>query len=201
MEDLKLLLPRAVIAAAIFSFSAAMPVSAATISLDGTWQAEAVPEAWGETIPAAFTRTIPVPGHWPLMKPAVKDNMTDALWCRTTWKAPVELPPRVTFRIGKASFGTTVFVNGKKAGFFPYNFVASEIEIRSFLMPGVENEIVVRLGNAWLQNGKGRTMAHSGCDPERFHYYHGGDKPWDRADAVRHREGGGHRPERRRGDR
>lgn len=164
---------RIVIAAAGFSFSAAMPVSVATISLDGTWQAEAVPEARGETIPAAFTRTIPVPGHWPLMQPAVKDNMSDALWCRTTWKAPDELPPRVTLHIGKASFGTTVFVNGKKAGFFPYNFVASETEIRPFLKPGVENEIVVRLGNAWLQNGKGRTMAHSGCDPERFHYYQG----------------------------
>ena len=159
--------------AVIFSFSAAIPVSAATISLDGMWQAEAVPEVRGDTIPAAFTRSIPVPGHWPLMKPVVKDNMSDALWCRTTWKAPSELPPRVTLRIGKASFGTTVFVNGKKAGFFPYNFVASETEIRPFLKPGVENEIVVRLGNAWLQNGKGRTMAHSGCDPERFHYYQG----------------------------
>ena len=80
----------ACLAAAIFSFSAAIPVSAATISLDGTWQAEAVPEVRGEAIPAAFTRTIPVPGHWPLMKPAVKDNMTDALWCRTTWKPPTK---------------------------------------------------------------------------------------------------------------
>ena len=135
---------RVVIAAAIFSFSVAISVSAATISLDGTWQAEAVPEVRGEAVPAVFTRTIPVPGHWPLMKPAVKDNMSDALWCRTTWKAPAELPPRVTLRIGKASFGTTVFVNGKKAGFFPYNFVASETNIRPFLKPGVENEIVVR---------------------------------------------------------
>jgi hypothetical protein len=144
---------RIVIAAAGFSFSAAIPVSAATISLDGTWQAEAVPEALGEAIPAAFTRTIPVPGHWPLMKPAVKDNMTDALWCRTTWKAPAELPPRVTLRIGKASFGTTVFVNGKKAGFFPYNFVASETEIRPFLKPGAENEIVVGSAAEVLDSG------------------------------------------------
>lgn len=50
----------ACLAAAIFSFSAAIPVSAATISLDGTWQSEAVPEARGEAIPTAFTRTIPV---------------------------------------------------------------------------------------------------------------------------------------------
>ena len=164
----------AYLATAIFSFSAAIPVSAATVSLDGTWQAEAVPEARGEVIPAAFTRTIPVPGHWPLMKPAVKDNMSDALWCRTTWEAPTELPPRVTLRIGKASFGTTMFVNGKRAGFFPYNFIASETEIRPFLMPAPKTRsCVVRLGNAWLQNGKGRTMAHSGCDPERFHYYQG----------------------------
>ena len=48
---------------------------------------------------------------------------------------------KITQRIGKASFGTTVFVNGKKAGFFPYNFVASETDIRPFLKPGAENEI------------------------------------------------------------
>ena len=148
-------------------------VFAATVSLDGTWQAEVVPEAQGDAIPAAFTRTIPVPGHWPLMKPVAKADNTDALWCRTIWKAPAELPARATLRIGKASFGTTVFVNGKKAGFFPYNFVASETDVRPFLTPGAENEIVVRLGNAWTQNGVGKTMVHGGRDPERYNYYQG----------------------------
>ena len=38
---------------------------AAVVPLDGTWEAEVAPEAQGEAIPAAFTRTIPVPGHWP----------------------------------------------------------------------------------------------------------------------------------------
>ena len=47
--------------------------------MDGTYEApaakpeEVAPEAQGDAIPAAFTRTIPVPGHWPLMKPAATD--------------------------------------------------------------------------------------------------------------------------------
>ena len=144
-----------------------------TVSLDGTWQAEPAPEARGDAMPGAFTRTIPVPGHWPLMKPSAEAGHTDALWCRTTWKAPSGIPRRATLRIGKASFGTTVFVNGNKAGFFPYNFVASEFDIRRFLKPGAENEIVVRLGNAWAQNGEGKPMVHVGKDPERYNYYQG----------------------------
>ena len=146
---------------------------AEVVSLDGTWQAEVALDAQGETLPTAFTRTIPVPGHWPLMKPSAPCGKTEALWCRTTWKASAEIPPRATLRIGMASFGTTIFVNGKKAGFFPYNFVPSETDIRPFLRPGAENEIVVRLGNAWTQNAKGAPMAHTGKDNERFNYYPG----------------------------
>ena len=44
-------------------------VATASFSLDGTWQAEVVPDAQGDAIPARFSRNIPVPGHWPLMKP------------------------------------------------------------------------------------------------------------------------------------
>ena len=80
-------------------------VRAEIVPLDGTWRAEVVPEAQGDVLPATFTRTIPVPGHWPLMKPAAKAGKTDALWCKTTWKAPAEIPPRTVLRIGKASFG------------------------------------------------------------------------------------------------
>ena len=166
---------RVALAAAICMAVAAksFTVRAEVVPLDGTWQAEVAPEAQGDAIPAAFTRTIPVPGHWPLMKPAAKAGKTDALWCKTTWKAPAEIPPRAVLRIGKASFGTTVFVNGQKAGFFPYNFVASETDIRPFLKPGAENEIAVRLGNGWTQNAKGAPMAHTGKDQERYNYYQG----------------------------
>lgn len=146
---------------------------AGTVSLDGTWQAEPAPEAQGDVPPTSFSHTIPVPGHWPLMSPAAAPGKTDALWCRTTWKAPATIPPRVTLRIGKASFGTSVFINGKKAGFFPYNFVASQFDVREFLKAGAENEIVVRLGNAWTQNTAGKPMAHCGKDSERHNYYQG----------------------------
>ena len=158
---------------AVAAAAAVLRSGASVVSLDGAWQAEIAPDAAGDAMPAAFTRTIPVPGHWPLMTPAAKAGKTDALWCRTTWKAPAAIPPRATLRIGKASFGTTVFVNGRKAGFFPYNFVASETDIRPFLKEGAENEIVVRLGNAWTANSKGAPMAHTGKDFERYNYYQG----------------------------
>ena len=61
---------------------------AEVISLDGTWQAEIAQDAQGDAMPAAFMRTIPVPGHWPLMKPSAPCGKKEALWCRTTWKAP-----------------------------------------------------------------------------------------------------------------
>ena len=161
----------------LFAACAAVAIAIAgygeTVSLDGTWQAEPMPEAEGDALPATFTHTIPVPGHWPLMSPAAASGKTDALWCRTTWKAPSQIPPRATLRIGKASFGTTVFVNGEKVGFFPYNFVASEFDIRPFLKPGAENEIVVRLGNGWAQNTAGKPMVHGGKDGERLNYYQG----------------------------
>ena len=160
-------------AALVASAICAAAARAEVVSLDGIWQAEVAQDAQGDAMPAAFMRTIPVPGHWPLMKPSAPCGKKEALWCRTTWKAPAAIPPRATLRIGMASFGTTIFVNGKKAGFFPYNFVPSETDIRPFLKAGAENEIVVRIGNAWTQNSKGAPMAHTGKDNERFNYYPG----------------------------
>ena len=66
---------------------------AEVVSLDGIWQAEVAQDAQGDAMPAAFTRTIPVPGHWPLMKPSVPCGKKETLWCRTTWKAPTAIPP------------------------------------------------------------------------------------------------------------
>ena len=66
---------------------------AEVVSLDGIWQAEVAQDAQGDAMPAAFTRTIPVPGHWPLMKPSAPCGKKETLWCRTTWKAPAAIPP------------------------------------------------------------------------------------------------------------
>ena len=51
-------------------------VRAEVVSLDGTWQAEVAPDAQGETLPTAFTRTIPVPAKW---------RVTPALPARTRY--------------------------------------------------------------------------------------------------------------------
>ena len=46
------------------------------VSLDGTWQAEVAQDAQWDVIPAAFTRTIPVPAKW---------RVTPALPARTRY--------------------------------------------------------------------------------------------------------------------
>ena len=77
----------AVVALAATAICAAA-ARAEVVSLDGIWQAEVAQDAQGDAMPAAFTRAIPVPGHWPLMKPSAPCGKKEALWCRTTWKAP-----------------------------------------------------------------------------------------------------------------
>lgn len=144
-----------------------------TISLNGEWEAAPVQDADSDRIPEVFGHRIPVPGHWPLMTPEEAYSPHGALWYRTRWRAPRDLPPRAVLRIAKAAFGRTVFVNGVKADFYPYNFSASETDIRPYLKPGEDNEIVVRVKSVADVLSDGSPAAHNGGDYERLHYYPG----------------------------
>lgn len=144
-----------------------------TISLDGIWEAAVATDGNADRIPDLFDHVIPVPGHWPLMTPEEKYRTEGALWYRTTYKAPKRLPPRVVLRIAKAEFGRTVFVNGVKADFYPFNFSSSETDIRPYLEPGSDNEIVVRVKCVEDILTDGSPTAHNGSDYERLHYYPG----------------------------
>ncbi|MBQ6254023.1 MAG: discoidin domain-containing protein [Bacteroidales bacterium] len=144
-----------------------------TLSLDGVWEAAIAADADSDEIPATFDRRIPVPGHFPLMTPEAEYSTHGALWYRTTYKAPRDLPPRVVLRIAKAEFGRTIFINGEKADFYPYNFSASETDIRPFLKAGEENEILVRVKSVEDVLTDGSPVANNGSDYERMHYYPG----------------------------
>ena len=144
-----------------------------TVSLNGMWDAAIRADANSDVIPVNFDHKIPVPGLWMLMTPEEEYSPTGALWYRTTYHTPKRLPPRVVLRIAKAEFGRTVFVNGKKVDFYPYNFSASETDIRPFLKPGGENEIVVRVKSAADALTDGSPIAHNGSDYERHTYQKG----------------------------
>ena len=144
-----------------------------TMSLNGVWEAAVVADADSDSIPSVFDRRIPVPGHFPLLTPEAPYSTTGALWYRTSYKAPEQLPPRVILRIAKAEFGRTIFINGVKADFYPYNFSASETDIRPYLKAGEDNEIVVRVKSVEDVLSDGSPVAHNGSDYERLHYYPG----------------------------
>ncbi|MBR5661057.1 MAG: discoidin domain-containing protein [Bacteroidales bacterium] len=144
-----------------------------TLSLNGIWEAAIASEADSDEIPTTFDYQIPVPGHFPLLTPEVDYSTHGALWYRTTYKAPRNLPSRVILRIAKAEYGRTIFINGEKADFYPYNFSASETEIRPYLKAGQDNEIVVRVKSVEDVLTDGSPVAHNGSDYERMHYYPG----------------------------
>ena len=95
------------------------------------------------------------------------------MWYKTTYHAPKKLSPRVVLRIAKAEFGRAIFVNGEKVDFYPYNFSASETDIRPYLKPGDDNEIVIRVKSAADVLNDGSPTAHNGSDYERLTYQMG----------------------------
>jgi len=143
------------------------------VSLNGEWDAAIAADANSDIIPNLFDHKIRVPGHWPLLSPEADFHESGALWYRTTYRAPKKLPPRIILRIAKAQFGRTIYVNGKKADFYPYNFSSSETDISKYVKAGAENEIVVRVKSASDALTDGSPTAHNGSDYERLHYYPG----------------------------
>ncbi|MBQ7180049.1 MAG: discoidin domain-containing protein [Bacteroidaceae bacterium] len=144
-----------------------------TISLNGMWDVALTPDGLSDAIPQVFDHRIPVPGLWPLLQPAEEYRENGVMWYKTTYHAPKRLPPRVVLRIAKAEFGRTIFVNGKKVDYYPYNFSASETDIRPHLKAGADNEIVIRVKSAADVLNDGSPTAHNGSDYERITYQMG----------------------------
>lgn len=144
-----------------------------TISLNGMWDVALTLDGQSDVIPEIFDHRIPVPGLWPLLEPAEEYRENGAMWYKTTYHAPKKLSPRVVLRIAKAEFGRAIFVNGEKVDFYPYNFSASETDIRPYLKPGDDNEIVIRVKSAADVLNDGSPTAHNGSDYERLTYQMG----------------------------
>lgn len=76
-------------------------------------------------------------------------------WYRRTFRIPAR-KQTATLRIGKAQFGTAVWVNGTKVGEYPGCFTASYFDVSDYLHAGADNVLVIRVG------------AHPGMLPANF---------------------------------
>jgi beta-galactosidase len=128
-----------------------------TLSLDGTWQ---VAEGKMDVVPSDFAHAVPVPGLVDMAEPpfvepgpkvadrnqvAQKDPRRDAFWYRRTFTVHEPIPAVAALKIGKAMFGTRVFLNGKLLGDHAPCFTPGWFDAKAALRAG-ENELLVRVG-------------------------------------------------------
>ncbi|MCC6588994.1 MAG: hypothetical protein IT168_20015 [Bryobacterales bacterium] len=75
----------------------------------------------------------------------VTRQQRDYLWFRRTFRAPAATPAAI-LKVGKAQFGTAVWLNGAKVGEHLGCFTAGFFDLRGGIKPGAENELVIRIG-------------------------------------------------------
>ena len=137
----------AALGAAGFNANAAPEPLRRIVSLDGTWQ---IAEGKMEQPPAAFDRTVPVPGLVDMALPAfeevgVKSARREAFWYRRTFNLDTPIPAVAVLKIHKAMFTSRVYLNGKLLGDQPHSFTPGYFDARPALREG-ENELTVRVG-------------------------------------------------------
>jgi len=142
------------------------------ISLNGTWEVE---EGELSKMPEAFTHTVPVPGFVDMATPKFsqpgeiktivglgmlspsgfmtlmkfRDKKREAFWYRKEFKVEGELPDVSILKIGKAKYGSEVWLNGTLVGANSRHFLAGTYDVSGILKGhGTENELVVRVGTS-----------------------------------------------------
>lgn len=149
--------------------------------LDGNWQ---IAEGTLGEQPRTFERRVPVPGLVDMAAPpfiapgprvtdpdamAERDPRREAFWYRRTFFITNQIPVVVRLKIGKAMFGTRVFLNGKLIGdHFPC-FTPGYFDVRDTLRQG-ENEVVIRIG---AERAAIAGLAQTARDVEKSRYIPG----------------------------
>jgi beta-galactosidase len=140
------------------SLSAQQLPKRAVLSLNGIWQVE---EGSKDKMPAQFKHSVQVPGLVSLASPPFKDagpkvkdrnqltqidTLREAFWYRATFTLHRSIPPVAVLKIGKAMYGTKVFLNGKALGEHLPCFTPGYFDARMALKKG-ENVLTVRVGS------------------------------------------------------
>ena len=151
------------------------------ISLNGTWQ---IAEGGMEKIPAKFDREVVVPGLVDMAKPSFKepgpkvaerssysqkDPRRDAFWYRRTFNLSDPIAAFVLLKIGKAMYGTRVFLNGKLIGDHSPCFTQGLFDVKDDLKIG-ENELIIRVG---ADRNAVANLVESGTDGEKSRFIPG----------------------------
>ena len=151
------------------------------ISLNGTWQIE---EGTMDKVPSTFGHSVEVPGFVDNSIPAFleagpkvkdrgafaqKDPRRDAFWYRRTFKLSDPISDVAWLKIGKAMYGTRVFVNGKMIGDHVPCFTQGLFDAKEALKIG-ENELIVRVG---ADRDAVSKFVESGMDGEKSRYIPG----------------------------
>jgi len=162
MRTLTQLLPRLGIPLAVLAASAAGAGPGESprrvLSLDGVWQ---IAEGTMDRPPAAFDRTVPVPGLVSLASPAFvpppgppvkdrgqvaqKDPARDAFWYRRTFALGQPVPEAARLKVRKAMYGAQVILNGVVLGYHAPSFTPGYFDAGAALRPA-ENVLLIRVG-------------------------------------------------------
>lgn len=136
--------------------------SSVNLNLNGIWEASL--GSFGE-IPQSFDHKIPVPGLIDLAEPAFSEPyafgkrtpLADipedrrALWYRTHFKTPPGDATVYRLKVGKAMYGTEVWLNGERIGFNPYIFTPGYFDLsKSMRSSGEENQLTIRVGTHYM---------------------------------------------------
>lgn len=151
-----------------------------TVSLNGTWGCATTPlitDPASEAVPQNFDNTISVPGLWDSAAQTLTGDYTKtALWFKTVvnFKSvpDKDSATKILLQIKKAQYGRYIYVNGRYAGNYLYNYSQSDTDITPFLKQG-DNEIDIMLGSREQEKNDTNCPAHTGYDGERTTYYPG----------------------------
>ena len=120
---------------------------------DKAWQEVTVPHDWAIYGPFDRKNDLQNVTVWQNGEtfPSLKTGRSGGLpymgsaWYKTTIQVP-DFKSHVSLLFDGAMSEAEVYVNGEKAGYWPYGYNAFHVHITSFLREG-ENEIAVRLNN------------------------------------------------------
>ena len=135
------------------------------ISLNGSWQ---IADGKKDMVPTKFDRTIPVPGLVTLAKPAFinpapplpdrmtidnnpelfyhqNDTLRETYWYHRTVNITQDIPEIALLKVGKAMFGTRVFLNGTYIGEHLPCFTPGYFDLIKAIHKG-ENDLIIAVG-------------------------------------------------------
>ena len=160
-----------------------------TISLNGIWQ---ITDGKKDVVPTKFDRTVPVPGLVTLAQPEFikvaprlpdrfaidrnldmfyhqQDSLRETYWYHRTFNITQNIPEIALLKVGKAMFGTRVYLNGTYIGEHLPCFTPGYFDLKKSLKKG-ENELIVAVGSS--RNSMPQDMP-DGFDYEKERYISG----------------------------